>query len=322
MSRTDEFEFIAQFLAPLAAGYEGAFGLADDAARMSALDGLIVTTDTLVQGVHFRHSDDWQSVAGKAVRVNLSDLAGMAARPHAVMLSITWPEAVTRDQQEIFALGFGETLKQFQIPLIGGDSTRGGDRLVVTVTAFGETQKPLLRSKAKPGDHLFVTGTIGDAGLGLTAFDLGLEAGPADVLNRRYLQPEPRLTMAEAAGRFASAGMDISDGLIADAGHIAAVSGVGIEIYLSQLPLSGAAMSWLERQSERDEALVQLATAGDDYELLLSVPVENTAGLQGAADAAGIALTRIGRAVEGAGVRVLDTKGEPVQIIRSGFTHF
>lgn len=322
MSRVGEFDFIAQSLAPLSAGYEGAFSLTDDAALLAQKAGLLVTTDTLVQGVHFRNDDPLDLVARKALRVNISDLVAMAAKPHAFLLSIVWPEDIRQDQQNLFVDGLSADVSLYSIPLIGGDTTRGGDRLVITITAFGEVDAPLRRSGARPGDLVFVSGTIGDGFLGLFASDTGLPQHQVAQLNTRYLLPEPRVELIEALRQMASAGLDISDGLVSDAGHLARASGVSLDIRLEDVPLSDPARLWLSRQDNQTGAWSSLLTGGDDYEILFCVPDEQRKAILTAAQACGVAVSEIGRIAEGEGVRVTDDSGKIVQILRTGFTHF
>ncbi|WP_394694556.1 thiamine-phosphate kinase [Hyphobacterium sp.] len=322
MSRIGEFEFIAQSLAPLSAGYEGAFGLTDDAALLAQTPGLVVTSDTLVQGVHFRNDDPMDLIARKALRVNISDLVAMAAKPHAFLLSIVWPESIRPEQQNLFVEGLAFDIAEYSVPLIGGDTTRGGDRLVLTITAFGETEAPLRRSGARPGDRVFVSGTIGDAGLGLHAAEAGLPESATQSLNNRYLLPEPRVGLIKALRQSASAGLDISDGLVADAGHLARASDVALDIRLEDVPLSDAARLWLSRQNNQVEAWSSLLTGGDDYEMLFCVPEHERQALLTAAQACGVSVTEIGEVAEGKGVQVTDESGQIVQILRTGFTHF
>jgi thiamine-monophosphate kinase len=322
VTQRGEFGFIAQSLAPLSRGYTGAFGLTDDAAALAASSGLIVTTDTLVEGVHFRNDDPAAMVAKKAIRVNVSDLVAMAATPHAVMLSIVWPANVEAAFQADFMSGLREDLTLYGMPLIGGDTTLGGDRLIVTVTAFGEAAKPLRRNAAKPGDGIFVTGTIGDAFLGLRADTLDLPDDLKNFLKARYLLPSPRVELINTLREYASAGMDISDGLVADAGHLSSASSVRCDIQLNAIPVSVAANSWLATRPDRTAAIVDLVTGGDDYEMLFTAAVKYESELVTAARVAGVPLAKIGQISSGDGVDVRANTGETVQILRTGFTHF
>lgn len=322
MNKGDEFAFIAQSLAPLSHGYTGAFGLTDDAAALANNSGLVVTSDTLVEGVHFRSDDPPALIARKAIRVNVSDLVAMAATPHAVMLSIVWPDNLDASFQQMFVRGLQEDLVHFGMPLIGGDTTRGGDRLVVTVTAFGETSNPLRRNAVRPDDGLFVTGTIGDAFLGLQSDTPGLSTDASNCLTGRYLLPEPPVALIDALRKYASAGLDISDGLVADAGHLSTASSVGFEIHLDAIPVSDAAASWLTTRPDRVAGLIDLVTGGDDYEMLFTASMDQEAELMASAERANVQLTKIGRADQGQGVTVRASDGEIIQILRTGFTHF
>jgi thiamine-monophosphate kinase len=318
----DEFGFIAQSLAPLSRGYAGAFGLTDDAALLASKSGLVVTSDTLVEGVHFRSTDPAALVARKAIRVNVSDLVAMAATPHAIMLSIVWPSDLDAAYQDEFVKGLKTDLDHFGLPLIGGDTTRGGDRMVITVAAFGETSQPLRRNAARPGDGLFVTGTIGDAVLGLRATSLGLSADHEKFLSDRYLLPEPRVEIIDGLKEFASAGLDISDGLVADAGHLSTASSVRFDIQLDAIPVSVSAAVWLATLPDRNAGFVDLVTGGDDYEILFTASGDQEAGILAAAANAGVRVTKIGRADQGGGVDIRASNGEIVQILQTGFTHF
>ena len=323
MSRTGEFDFIAQYLAPLSAGYDGAFGLTDDAAVLAGEPGYVITTDTLVQGRHFRMLEAWDLVARKAIRVNLSDLAAMGGRPHAIMLSITWPESVSDVRMQRFAEGLKTDLEAFDIPLIGGDTTRGGELLVVTVTAIGTAACPLRRSGGQAGHNVYVSGTIGDATLGLEADRLTVLTGVhRAIVEDRYLLPTPRLALAAGLEGLANAAIDVSDGLVADAGHLARASGFKLELEIGKIPLSSAASTWMRIQPDQNEALIKLATGGDDYELLFSAAPEKHDDILAAAKRSGDKVTRIGRLVEGEGVEVRAANGEILQILRAGFTHF
>jgi len=322
VSRTGEFEFIAQSLAPLAARYEGAFGLTDDAALLAMSSGLTVTSDTLVQGVHFRNEDPLDLVARKALRVNVSDLVAMAAKPHAFLLSIVWPETVAADDQRRFVDGLAADAHQYSMPLIGGDTVRGGDRLVITITAFGEVERPLRRSGARPGDRVFVSGTIGDGWLGLHADDLDLPDPVRNVLKDRYMLPQPPVALIEALRATATAGLDVSDGLAADADHLSTTSGAGIDLQLVSVPVSAAARQWLVKQANQTDAMVSLITGGDDYEMLFCVADHQVDQMMSAAIDVRIDVTEIGLICDGSGVRVFDEKGDIVQILKTGFTHF
>ncbi|WP_199200438.1 thiamine-phosphate kinase [Alkalicaulis satelles] len=328
MSGGGEFDYIKRRLAPLSSGFPGAADLSDDGAVITPSDGceLAVTADTLVAGVHFPKDEDPALTACRALRVNLSDLAAMGARPLAYMLSIVWPEGAPDALREGFADGLEDSQKIFGIHLVGGDTTSAHGPWTIAVTAFGELPagRAVRRSGAKPGDLLVVTGAIGDAWLGLQGVmgarpALG-NAGHERLLRQRFNRPEPRVELAGALIEYAHAAIDISDGLIADCGHIARASGLDAGIELERLPLSDAGQAWLALQSDEAAARQQLAGGGDDYELAIAVSPDNLAALTKAAGA--LPLTVIGRFEAGdAGVSV-SWRGAPVRVDRPGFTHF
>ncbi|TRO94509.1 thiamine-phosphate kinase [Glycocaulis profundi] len=326
MSGDGEFGYIARRLAPLAADFEGAFGLTDDAAEIAPSEGcaLILTADTLVAGRHFLENEDPATAARKALRANLSDLAAMGARPLAYLTSVVWPLDAADALKEGFADGLAVDQAIFGIHLIGGDTTAADGPWMIGVTAIGEVPKgrAVRRSGARPGDLLMVTGTVGDAGLGLEIASGRLEAGEgADVLLARHRLPEPRVALAEAVQAHAAACIDVSDGLIADAGHVAEASGLGLRVDLETLPLSAPARAWLAQQGDPAQAAVFLATAGDDYELACAVPEDRAEAFAAACAEAGTSATAVGRFGEDEGVTV-HHHGSPVRIEQAGFTHF
>lgn len=327
MSGYGEFEFIAELLAPLAGGHEGAFALKDDAAVLAPSPGheLVVTADTLVAGRHFLKHDDPALVARKALRANLSDLAAMGAQPRFYMTSLVWPMGTDRAVQSRFVDGLKADQEEFGVTLIGGDTTAGEGPFTISLTAFGEVPvgEAVRRATAGPGDVLMVTGTIGDAGLGLRIahdeLELGEETSRA-LLERHYL-PAPRVALAAALRTHARAGIDVSDGLIADAGHIAKASGLGLEIDLAELPLSEAALAWLGKQDDEGEARRVLASSGDDYELACAVAPDQAKQFAEACRALGVPARQTGRFTEGDGIRVT-FKGREIEAGKGGFTHF
>jgi thiamine-monophosphate kinase len=282
--------------------HPGARGLIDDTAL---LGGWIVTTDTLVEGVHFVPGDPPGDIAWKLIATNLSDLAAKGARPEGVLLNYPLSDG---EWDRAFIAGFSEALRQFDCPLIGGDtvSLPANAPRVLTVTAFGADAAAPQRSGAQAGDALWVTGTIGDAGAGL-AIARG-ENGPATLL-ARYRRPQPRLAEGRALGSVVHAMMDVSDGLLIDAARMAAASGLGVTIDLAAVPLSSALAAW--HGDDRDVRLAA-ATAGDDYELLFALPEGETPP---------VAAIRIGRFAQGAGLTLMD-RGESVPLpARLGFEH-
>lgn len=325
----DEFERIATLFAPLSAGLPGAFGLTDDAAILDipADRQVVVTTDAIVAGVHFLPDDPPALVARKLVRVNLSDLAAMAAEPMAVFSACAFPRGGDEAWIEAFAKGLAADLRQFGVPLGGGDTVATPGPPTFALTALGTVPRgeALLRRGARVGDLIVVSATIGDAALGLLAAQGALadRADAADIafLDDRYHLPQPRLTLGTAIRGLARAGMDISDGLLQDLGHLCTNSGVGADVVASAIPLSPAAA----RLTGREPDLFRLVVGGgDDYELLLAVPPEAMAALQAASP---VPLTVIGRFIDapagdGPRVRLLDDRGQAVPVPQTGYRHF
>lgn len=274
MSGLDEFGEIARLFRPLTRGAPGAFELKDDAAIVPQRAGhdLVVTKDAIVESVHFPAGEAPDLVARKLVRVNLSDLAAKAAEPFAAFLAVSWPPGFTERDRARFVLGLASDLEAFNVDLLGGDTTSTPGPFTCSLTAMGwvPTGRMVRRGGARPGDRVLVSGAIGDAALGLLAVQ-GELSDPDGRLTHRYRIPEPRLDLRATLRRHATAAADVSDGLIADARHIADASGVGLCLDLDQIPLSGAAATWLERQDDVAAALVQLASGGDDYEIVCTM---------------------------------------------------
>jgi thiamine-monophosphate kinase len=322
-----EFELIARHFAPLAAGVPGALGLADDAGLIAPSPGceLVVTTDTLIAGVHFLAADAPDLVARKALRVNLSDLAGMGARPLVYLLNLSVAPGTTEPWVAGFAAGLRADQDGFGVGLLGGDTTSTPGPLTITVTAIGEVPvgAALRRSGARQGDAVFVSGTIGDAALGLDVIQgrlAGLAPDLAQQLRRRYLVPEPRVALGVALRGIAHAAMDVSDGLVADLGHICAASGVAAVIEAARVPLSAAASAAVADDPRRLETAA--LTGGDDYELLFTVARTAATAVVAAAAGAGVAVTQIGRIEAGSGVTAVGADGRPLRLGRVGYRHF
>ena len=324
--RPGEFELIERYFRPLAAD-DGAFALTDDAAiyRQRSGEDLVLTTDMIAENVHFLADDTPASVARKALRVNLSDLAAKGATPFGYLLSLALPENWTESWLAGFARGLKGDQERYDITLIGGDTIRAAGGLTVSVTALGRIPKGRMvtRAGARPGDHIYVSGTIGDAALGLALRQGRISAGEVrgtKHLIDRYVHPEPRTALAPVLRRHASSAMDVSDGLVADLAHICDVSGVGAEIEAALVPLSPAA----RRLLAHDPALiVPIATGGDDYEILATV--SSSAAPRFVADAreVGVPVARIGHIVEGKGPPLMrDVSGKPVRLDGAGHTHF
>jgi thiamine-monophosphate kinase len=312
MSGADEFSEIARLFRPLTGGAAGAFDLLDDAAVVPQRPGfdLVVTKDAIVEGVHFPVGERPDLVARKLLRVNLSDLAAKAAEPFGCFLAVAWPKAFGPVEREAFARGLGEDLRAFGVALLGGDTVSTPGPFTASLTALGWVPEGRMvrRAGARVGDVVAVSGTIGDGTLGLAAVRGEIEDA-VGWLADRYRLPKPRLELRDSLRGGATAAADVSDGLVADAGHIAAASGVGMRLDLEALPLSPAARRWLDAQPDRVAALIRLATGGDDYEVICT-----------AADGPPEGFTAIGEVVPGAGVQVrLD--GRRVEIAQAGWQH-
>ena len=323
-----EFDMIAELFAPLAEGAGGAHNLTDDVAELAA-GAYVVTADMMIEGVHFRKADPIDLVARKLLRVNLSDLAAKGAKPLGYFLTCAWPKSVTRQKIEKFVSGLSADQEAFRVALYGGDTTRhtlAAAPMSFSVTMFGAPPRQGItrRNGAKPGDDLWVTGAIGDAALGLAALEKREACSAANKkhLAARYQLPEPRITMGGALSGSASASIDVSDGLVADASHIARTSGCGFEIRAGDIPLSDAARGWLDNQEDADQAAAFLACGGDDYEILFTAPQRARRAVEMAAQVSKTPVTRIGGAVRGESVRLVNGEDESIDIANAGFDHF
>ena len=328
--RLGEFEIIARYFAPLATD-KAALGLRDDAAVLVISEGyeLIATCDTLIEGVHFLSDDPPDSIGYKALSVNLSDLAAKGARGHAYLLSLALPRETPHAWFEGFSSGLRELQEATGITLVGGDTTASPGPLTITITALGLVAHghAVLRHGAKTGDRLYVSGTIGDACLGLrllkdpalaSAWDL-LEEDMAFLIDR-YRRPKPRTELVIPIRNFAQGAIDVSDGLVGDVEKLARVSHVGAVVEAARVPFSSAAQKALRREPQLLETLL---TAGDDYELVAAVPEASAPAFEAEAQAKGASVTMIGRIAGPSGdVRVLRPDGEPLALGRKGFTHF
>jgi thiamine-monophosphate kinase len=320
----DEFQRIARFYAPLAA--PGALGLTDDAALIQGPDGsdIVLTADAIVEGVHFLADDPPDLVARKLLRVNLSDLAAKGAKPLGYLLTTSLPERCGEDWLAGFAAGLAADQSEFGIGLLGGDSTRTSGPISLSLTALGTVPRGTMprRAGAKPGDAVFVTGTIGDAALGLLAATgrlAGLAQPARDFLAGRYRLPEPRSTLGPRLAPLVHAMLDVSDGLVADLDHICDNSAVSASIGLTAVPLSPAAREALQLDSGLIETVLG---GGDDYELLFAAPLSSGRALDELAAETGIPITAIGRISAGKGARVVDANGIEMAVERRGWRHF
>jgi len=323
-----EFELIAQYFAPLAASAPGAAGLTDDVAVLGVAAGeeLVLKADAIVGGVHFLPTDPPDLVARKLLRVNLSDLAGKGARPLGYLMTCALPKDLEVDWIEGFVAGLAADQREFAIPLLGGDTTATPGPVTLSATVLGAVAKGRVprRGAARAGDAVLVSGTLGDGAFGLDVQRkefAAIDGAARAYLINRYRLPQPRLDLGRAlveAG-ILHASMDVSDGLVADLGHICRTSAVGARIEWTRLPLSPPARALVAAEPALRERVV---SGGDDYELLLTVAPEQIATALGIAAGQGVPLTEIGRIVAGAGVEVLDETGVQIPIGRTGFRHF
>lgn len=326
MTALSEFELIEKLLKPLAAQAPGAFALADDAAMLPDLalgESFVVTKDALSIGTHMLADDPPADMARKALRVNLSDLAAMGARPVGFFMALCLGDKTDQAFLETFVEGLADDVAQFDIPLMGGDIIRHEGAFTVSITAFGAVQKDnvLRRNGARAGDSLWVSGTIGDGALGLKAARGELPAlDPAhrEALIQRYRVPEPRLNLGADLAGTARACIDISDGLIADVGHICELSGIGCSIEVEAVPLSEAGRYALNLESD---ILSTILTGGDDYELAFSVDPKNEKHLSTFATETEVPVKRIGRFEKSVGVRVMDGTGSSLNLKEAGYVH-
>ncbi|MBB2960790.1 thiamine-phosphate kinase [Methylobacterium sp. R2-1] len=325
MARAGEEALIARYFAPLSG--PGAEGLRDDAASLGPTPGhdLVVTADAIVAGVHYFPDDPPGSIAVKALGVNLSDLAAKGAVPRGFLLTLALPDDWTEAWLAAFAEGLGEASRAHGCPLLGGDTVRSGGPALIGVTAFGEVPAGamLRRQAARAGDRLCVSGSIGDAALGLAlrlAPDPALEASDRDVLLDRYLHPRPRLSLVPALRRHARAAMDVSDGLAGDLAKMLAGTGLTAQIDVPAVPLSPAAEAAIARNQSR---LATALTGGDDYEILCAVAPDNLSAFLAEARVAGIPVAAIGTVEAGDGPPIfLDGKGEALDFACTSFSHF
>jgi thiamine-monophosphate kinase len=321
-----EFERIRRYFAPLAG--PGGLGLTDDAALVDCRAGcrLVMTADAIVAGVHFLPDDPPDLVAKKLLRVNLSDLAAMGAKPLSYLLTTALPAALGASWVAEFARGLGEDQRLYGVSLLGGDSVSTPGPPVLSLTAIGEVAigGEIRRSGACAGDQVWVSGTIGDAFLGLKVLRgddglLGLGLSFAEALAARYRLPEPRTELGPRLVGLASAMIDVSDGLVADLGHICETSHVAAMIEQKKLPFSEAALIVLCEGWAHPAAL---ATGGDDYELLFTAAPAAAAAVRAAGKEAGVVVTPIGRIELGSGVRLLDAAGGEIALEAAGYRHF
>ncbi|SEP83494.1 thiamine-monophosphate kinase [Ectothiorhodospira magna] len=315
-----EFDLIRRYFTQAPRHPDVILGVGDDAALLRVPPGheLVVSVDTLIQGVHFPLQTPPAAVGHKALAVNLSDLAAMGALPRWITLALTLPDQ-NPDWLETFAQGLLDLARQHEVELVGGDTTRGPLSITVQVMGLVPTGTALRRQGARPGDRIMVTGTPGDAALALQRLLAGQTLDPDDPLVQRLDRPTPRVAAGLAVRDLATACIDISDGLCQDLGHILTASGVGATLHTSALPLSPAFLSGHPVDSI-DWTLP--LTGGDDYELLFTVPPEHIAAVHQALAIAGCLVTEIGEIEARPGLRVLGPTGNRLLLERSGYDHF
>jgi len=323
-----EDSLIARYFWPIATD-PGAFGLGDDAAILAASgDEIVVTTDAIVEGVHFLFDDPPDTIARKALRVNLSDLAAKGAAPAGFVLTLAL-RAADDTWLAPFARGLGEDAAMFGCALLGGDTVSTPGPLMISITAFGRVApgRMVHRRGAKPGDRVVVTGTIGDAALGLdilrggvVATDLADDPTAQQVLVGRYRIPQPRTALAKAVRDHASAAMDVSDGLAGDLAKLCDASGVSAAIDAPSIPLSAPAAKLLARGNVGIEAIV---AGGDDYEIVCTIPEDRFEAFAQEARLAAVAVTSIGTIIAGTSIPgFLDAQGRAIPLPRLSYSHF
>ena len=316
MPGLDEFAIIARYFSP-SPGEGVVLGVGDDAAVIDVHEPIVVTVDTIVGGVHFPPDLDAHAIGYRALAVNLSDIAAMGAKPKWATLALTLP-AAAEAWLEGFAAGFFELAARFGVALVGGDTTRGP--LTATVQLIGTLSNGrfMRRGGGRIGDDVYVTGTLGDAAGALPLLARGGAATEVEAeLIARFEYPSPRVAAGMALAPVATAAIDVSDGLVADLGHICRQSECGARIDVELLPLSRALGTVYSAERAADFAL----GGGDDYELCFTAPRERRAAVAAALDASATPFTRIGELVAGSGV-VCYRAGKPIAPTVSGYTHF
>ena len=323
-----EERLIECYFRPLATA-ASAFGLGDDAAALAPPAGcdLVLTTDGVIASVHFLPTDPPQSIARKALRMNLSDLAAKGATPIGFLLSIALPANTQETWVAAFAEGLGQDISHYGCPLLGGDTDRTPGPLSISITAFGTLPHGAMvrRATAKLDDVIAVTGTIGDAALGVlihrdadVAKQWRLSSAASEHLRQRYLLPQPRNALAEALRKHASAAMDVSDGLAGDLAKLCRASGLAAEVDVDAVPLSDAAHAVLSADAKLIERIM---TGGDDYEIVLTLPAVRFGTFRTAAESAGVPVSKIGQVTSGQGVRFL-REGKTLSFAQPSYSHF
>ena len=322
-SRPSEFSIIGKYFAPLAG--EGAFNLRDDAAEIIPTEGmsLVITQDAIAEGIHFFSNDAPDMIAKKALRVNLSDLAAKGAVPKYISLALGLAKSWNEEWIADFAFGLKEDCKTFDVELTGGDTFVSGDGFVISITAIGEMPKGsyISRLGASEEDVVYVTGSIGDGALGLLARrqNIGtLNVDENEYLKTRYLLPQPRVEFAKVIREFATASMDISDGLVGDLEKLCQASNVSASVEIKNIPLSKAIKKAVQSESKFLETAL---TGGDDYEILVTIKPQHTAEFEEAVSRLPFTVMRIGTISSGQGVKMFDTSGQVIEFEKSSYDH-
>jgi thiamine-monophosphate kinase len=314
-----EFSLIARHFRPLAG--PGALDLSDDAALVDMPAGkqLVIAADAIVAGVHFLPDDPPETIGRKLLRTNLSDLAAMGAAPLGYLMTCAFPAGTNDAWIAGFVAGLAADQREFGLHVLGGDtvSTTGPASFSLTILGSVVPGQALRRAGARPGDEIWVSGSIGDGALGLLSLTGRLPPDPE--LADRYRLPRPRLRLGQALAGIARAALDVSDGLVQDLGHLARAAGCGATIEAALVPLSDPARAALAADPT---LLARILGGGDDYELLFAAAPGDADHVLAAGRATQTPVTRIGSFVDGTGVRVLDTKGAPIALPRRGWSHF
>lgn len=325
MTVSGEFERIARYFAPLAAGYAGADGLTDDAAALAVPDGsdLVVSTDTIVEKIHYLGPESPDAIASKLLRVTLSDLASKGAAPAWYTMNLALPAKIDDAWLETFCNGLADDQARYGVSLVGGDTVKTDGPTVLSLTGYGlvPTGSTLRRGGAKPGDSIFVTGTIGDGALGLECARGSfpdLDWRLSQWLINRYERPEPPVALGPGLVGLANAAMDVSDGLIGDLMHMAKASGLHGTIHTPDVPVSEAVAEIL---SENPDRLGSVLGGGDDYQILAAIPPAGEAEFRDVVAKHGLTAARIGSFAEGEGVSVLDADGQALTLSQTGWHH-
>lgn len=322
MTLPPEFSLIARHFRPLAG--PGALDLTDDAAVLAPPPGreLVLAADAMVAGVHFLPDDPPETIGRKLLRTNLSDLAAMGATPLGYLMTVALPRGLPEGWLAAYAGGLADDQREFGIVLLGGDtvSTPGPVSLSLTILGHVAPGAALRRDGARPGDEIWVSGSIGDGTLGLGVLQGHFPADAGGFLADRYRLPRPRLGLGLALAGLARAAMDVSDGLVQDLGHLCRAGGCGAVLRAAQVPLSAEARALLRAEPA---LLARILTGGDDYELLFAAAPEDAGGVRARAAACGVAVSRIGHFVPGeAVVTVRDGAGAPLDPGQGGWSHF